>query len=126
MATAGQLVKIGNTWVADPALNGITITDEPIWSANTGRSTTGKMIGDIVAWKTTIEIAWPPLSFSDMATLRNAIKDAGEFFTLKYYDTSSSTMQEKTVYCGNIPRTMYSLAAKHRLHSGIVIKFIEQ
>lgn len=114
------------TWLPTPALNGVVITDEPIWSANTGRSTTGKMIGDIVAWKTTVEVAWPPLKFSDMSTIRNAIKNSGEFFDITYYDTSTSTMKEKTVYCGNIPRTMYSLADKHRLFSGIAIKFVEQ
>lgn len=126
MPEKGKVIRIGTTYVADPALGGVIVTDEPIWSSNTGRSTTGKMIGDIVDWKTTIEITWPPLSFSETAQIRNAIKNAGEFFDLTYYDMSASTPQTKTVYCGNIPRTLYSLEAHHRMHQGITIKFIEQ
>lgn len=114
------------TWLPTPAKGGIAVTDEPIWSANTGRSTTGKMIGDIIAWKVTVEVGWPPLTFAQAKAIRDAIKGAGEFFNIRYYDVSTSSMETKTVYCGNIPRTLYSLADKHQLYSGVEIKFVEQ
>lgn len=125
------------TWLPTPAKGGIVVTDEPIWAANTGRSSTGKMIGDIVAWKVTVEVAWPPLTFAQAKSIRNAIKGAGEFFDIAYYDLSTSDMVKKTVYCGNIPRALYSLADRidpasgsvvgnYRRYSGIAIKFVEQ
>lgn len=126
MPEKGHVLKIDSTWVADPALGGITITDEPIWASNTGRSSTGKMIGDIVAWKTTIEVSWPPLTFDQAKTIRNALKNAGEFFTLTYYDMDASETVTKTVYCSNIPRTMYSLAQRYRYHQGVKVKFVQQ
>ena len=124
--TAGQLFKIGSTWVADPAKGGVIVTDEPVWASNTGRSTTGKMIGDIVAWKKTVEVTWPPLTFSQASAIRTAIKNAGEFFNITYYDLSASDMVTTKVYCGNIPRALYSLASKYRKYTGITIKFVEQ
>lgn len=36
----------------------LKVEDEIIWSANTGRSNTGKMVGDVVAEKQTAEIGW--------------------------------------------------------------------
>lgn len=123
------------TWLPTPAKNGVTITDEPIWASNTGRGSDGTMIGDIVAWKTTVEVAWPVLSFSDAATIVNTITGLGAFFDIRYYDTSASTMVTKTVYCSNIPRVLYSLAETlsgstvqkdFKRYSGITITFIEQ
>lgn len=124
-------MKINGVTVAEPKLGGIVVTDEPVWSANTGRSSTGKMIGDIVAWKTTIEVAWPPLSYSQMKVIRDAIKSGGEFFQIQYTDIESGTTLSnmtttKTVYCGNIPRLLYSTAAQYQRYAEIVITFIEQ
>ena len=114
------------TWLPTPAKGGVTITDEPVWASNTGRGSDGKMIGDIVAWKTTVEVTWPPLTFSDASSIVTALTGAGAFFNIKYYDTSTSTMVEKTVYCSNVPRTMYSLATAAQKHMGVTVTFIEQ
>lgn len=117
---------INGITVATPKQGGVTITDEPVWSSNTGRSTTGKMVGDIIAWKTTVAVTWPPLSFSDAKKLRNAIKDAGAFFNIKYNDFSADTLTEKTVYTSNIQRALYSIAEGYRKHTGFTVTFIEQ
>lgn len=117
---------INGITVATPKQGGIIVTDEPIWASNTGRSSTGKMIGDIVAWKTTIAVTWPPLSFTDAKKILSAIKGAEPFFAIKYYDFSAQEMTEKTVYAGNIPRTLYSLAAGCRFYTDVTVTFIEQ
>ena len=119
-------VYINNVAMPVPAVNGISIADEPIWSSKTGRNTKGKMIGDIVARKTTISITWPPLSFSQAALIRDTIRNAGAFFSLEYYDTSASERVTKTVYAGNVPRTLYSLVPGKQRLSGITVQFIEQ
>lgn len=117
---------INGITVATPKQGGITVTDEPIWASNTGRSSTGKMIGDIVAWKTTVAVSWPPLSFNDAKRIRDAVQNAGPFFNIQYYDFSASQMVSKTVYAGNMPRTLYSLADKYQRYKDITITFIEQ
>lgn len=120
------MFKINGTQVAEPKIQGVQITDEPIWASNTGRATSGKMIGDIVAWKTTVAVAWPPLSFAQSQQIRNAIKNAGPFFTISYNDFSGTSLETKTVYCANIPRTLYSLAQAYQRHTDVTITFIEQ
>lgn len=117
---------INGITVATPMHNGVVITEEPIWASNTGRSSTGKMIGDIVAWKTTIAVSWPPLSFEAAMKIRNAVINAGPFFKIKYYDFKTDAMQEKTVYASNIPRTLYSLADGLQKYTDITITFVEQ
>ena len=124
-----QMKKLtDNSWTSlpEPKKEGITITDEPIGAANTGRGSDGKMVGDIVAWKTTVQVEWPALSFTNTQTIITALKGAGPFFKIKYYDTNASSAVEKTVYCGNIPRTIYSLAQAARYHIGVTVTFIEQ
>jgi len=112
--------------VKEPKQGGLTVTDEPIWASNTGRSSTGKMIGDIVAWKTTISASWPPLSFLEAKTIRDAVIEAGPFFDIEYYDFSSASTVKKTVYAASIPRTLYSLADKCQKYKDITITFVEQ
>lgn len=120
------MFKINGVTVAEPKKEGVTITDEPIWASNTGRGSDGKMIGDIVAWKTTVQVEWPALSFSDSQTIVNALRNAGAFFNIQYNDFSSGSTVTKKVYCSNIPRTIYSLSQAAQYHLGVTVTFIEQ
>lgn len=122
----GTYMTINGNVVPDPAYGGVTITDEPIWAANTGRSQTGKMIGDIVAWKTTIEVTWPPMSMADTLTVYNAIRNAGAFFNIAYYDMTTSERVTKRVYCNHIPRQLVSIVEAFKRHAGVTVTFIEQ
>ena len=117
---------INGVTVATPKHSGIVVTEEPIWASNTGRSSTGKMIGDIVAWKTTIAVSWPPLSFDAAKTIRDAVISADPFFKIQYYDLETGSMKTKTVYASNIPRTLYSLAEGYQKYTDITITFVEQ
>ena len=143
------MIKInttGNTWVElpEPAIGGIGVTDEPIWASNTGRdANNGEMLGDMKCWKTTIEVAWPPLSYSQAKLIRDTIRTAVNngytdsnnkthkgYFRIKYTDieqgTSLSDMNTttKTVYCSNIPRLLYSKV--YQRYTEVKIKFIEK
>ena len=120
------MFKINGISVAEPKKEGVTITDEPIWASNTGRGSDGTMIGDIVAWKTTVQVEWPALSFADSKVIADAIKKAGAFFNIQYNDFSSGSTVTKKVYCSNVPRTIYSLVKNAQYHIGITVTFIEQ
>lgn len=110
----------------EPAHQGVTITEEPIWSSDTGRAQNGKLVGDIVAYKRTVEVRWPPLSFADSKKLRDALVNAGEFFSIWYNDFNGSTEETLTVYCSNIPRTLYSVAPGIQYHQDITVTFVQQ
>lgn len=53
--------KDNGVWIKLPTPDEITVNDEIIWSSNTGRSGTGKMIGDVIAEKVTLGISWKGL-----------------------------------------------------------------
>lgn len=130
------------TWVtvAEPKLGGITVTDEPIWSDDTGRVASGQMAGDIKAWKTTIDVEWPPLTYSQVKVIRDAI-GAGDrtraFFDIEYPDIAGGisnpnqsgetlgTVQKK-VYIANIPRNLYSTSTVYRRYFDLKLSFVEQ
>ena len=65
-----------------PSPDEIKIADEIIWSANTGRCTTGKMIGDVVAEKRTIDIQWGIIPYSDYKIIKTNIKSGFNPFKL--------------------------------------------
>ena len=50
-------LKSGSTSLPEPST--ISSSDEIIWSSNAGRSSeTGKMLGDVVAQKKTLDVKW--------------------------------------------------------------------
>lgn len=123
------ILTINGQSVPDPAKGGVQITDEPIWSENTGRDVnSGKMLGDIKAWKKTVQITWPPLTFTEVRTILNAIKVTGKnpFYKIRYNDTSASTATEITAYSGNLQRTVESISRAYKRQTGVTITFIEQ
>ena len=93
-----------------PALEGVVISREKIWSANTGRTAAGKMVGTVVAVKTTIKIKWPPLTPAQVAVIESAVSDGDNpFVPVKFTDATGVTVT-KTMYFGTPTYTVYSWA----------------
>ena len=63
--------------------SGYSVTKNKIWSSNTGRGATGKMLGDIIATKYTIRAQWNKLTQSQLTALENAIGSKA-FFSARY------------------------------------------
>lgn len=64
---------------------GYSVTLNRIWSANTGRSATGKMFGDIVAKKYTLNLSWSKMKSEDVSALATAITSKA-FFNVTFVD----------------------------------------
>ena len=123
-----QVKNKSGVWVTmpAPAHGGMSIADEPIWSSNTGRGATGAMSGDIVAWKRTLDMEFPPLTFAQSKLIRDTLRHAGEFFEVRFRDFDNSTWETATMYTSNLPRTLYSLAVGIQYHTGVKIQLVEQ
>jgi hypothetical protein len=67
-----------------PAPTEISVGNEIIWSSNTGRTSSGKMVGTAIAQKDTLSIKWGVLSDSDYNLLRTNMKKS--FFNIYFYD----------------------------------------
>lgn len=80
----------------------ISTTDEIIWSANTGRSSTGLMIGDVVAKKMTINIKWGVLTAPEYRSIKSKLDSGFHPFTITI-DTDGTTID---AYRGTLTGTL--------------------
>lgn len=91
-----------------PKRDGVIISEERVWSSNTGRTASGKMVGNTVAVKSTIQINWNTLTAAEAAQIRSVVSDKSKSFrALKYTDLNGETV-EKTVYFGTPSYTLRS------------------
>lgn len=74
--------------VALPAPVSLSVDDEIIWSEDTGRTLDGTMVGDVIAQKKKLSIAWGVLNDEELAVIqRNLI--AG-FFPITFHDVGQT------------------------------------
>ena len=85
-------ITVGGTALPSPVE--LTVSDEIIWSANTGRAASGLMVGDVVAEKRTLAIRWGVLTKAELDLIRGRLTSGfypvtltvdGESVTLTYY-----------------------------------------
>lgn len=106
------MVKVDGTWVdmmsKKIAENGISITENSIWSSNTKRTMEdASMTGDIVGIKTSVTIKFQDVTAAEKKKLFRAIrKKSNSFFQCRYIDDDIANMQEKTMYTGSTSRTL--------------------
>lgn len=117
---------INGVAMPDPALEGVTISTEKVWSANTGRTASGKMVGSIVATKTTIKIKWPVLTPAQVNTIESAVSDPEHPFVPVQYTDMCGNRVSRTVYFGTPTYTVYSWADGLRLVKDTSVDGIEQ
>lgn len=97
------VIKSGVTTLPSPIA--LTGTDEIIWSANTGRSSTGKMIGDVIAEKKTFQIQWGVLTKAQRDLIRSRLQSGFHPFSViedgveTTVDSYRSTITWDTLAC---------------------------
>lgn len=108
----------------EPKFQGLTITSEKIWSKNAGRITNGDMVGDVVAIKNKLQIAWPPLSGEQVALIDEAITPA--FFDVYYKNPRTNTYVTETFYAGTPTYPVYSYAKGLPEYVGVTVDLIKK
>lgn len=118
-------LTIGGVKMPTPAVEGLSISREKIWSANTGRTGSGRMVGSIVAIKTKVSIRWPVLTMAQVRTIENAVSSGAEFLTLSYTDMTGTT-KSLSGYFGAPSYTIYSYAQGVQWVKDVSVDFIER
>lgn len=117
---------INGVQMPTPALEGVTITSEKIWSSNAGRSVTGLMLGTCVVIKAKISITWPPLTPAQVAVIEAAVSNRDKpYVPLKYTDMTGTTVT-KTVYFGTPSYTQYSWSEGLQYVKSVSVDAIER
>lgn len=116
------MLKIDGVVMPEPALNGLTIKHEKIWSSNTKRASDGTMVGDIIARKMTLSIKWPILSAEEVAKIDKAIYPP--FFSVYFKNPHTNNYETKKFYAGTPTYPVYSYALNK--YTGVAVDLIEQ
>ena len=78
----GEFLKAGG--VVLPAPVSLSVSDEMIWTADTGRTLSGYMVGDVVAEKKNLSIKWGFLTEDELSLIKGTML-AG-FFPFTFRD----------------------------------------
>lgn len=70
-----------------PAPTELSVNDEIIWSSNTGRVSSGLMVGDVVAEKKNLSIKWGILTESEVALIASKLTPG--FLPLTFRDNGA-------------------------------------
>lgn len=125
MPTVTNLIINGVT-MPDPAFEGVNVKSEKIWSADTGRTASGRMVGTIVGIKTTISIKWNALTPAQVAVIEAAVSDSAHPFVPIAYTDMTGNRVTKTVYFGTPSYNLYSYADGIQYVTDVSVDGIEQ
>lgn len=78
----GEILKSGSTVL--PAPTQIAVSDEIIWTSDTGRTLSGTMVGDVVAEKKNLKIKWEYLTEEDVNIIKSRL--IAGFFPFTFHD----------------------------------------
>lgn len=93
-------LKINGVKVKAPKIGGITRKPEKVWSSNTGRTASTRMVGTILGIKTTWSISWPPLTQEEMELIEAQISDASSPFVPVEITLPDGGTEEAECYFG--------------------------
>lgn len=115
------ILKAGD--VVLPAPVKLSVSDEILWSSNTGRSTkSGKMIGDVIAEKKTIDIEWGVLTADEMSLISSKLK--GGFYPVSFIE--NGTLLTITAYRGTLKKEYLGYAGGVHYYKNATVSIIQQ
>jgi len=112
-----------NNWTP-PTPRSITVKAEKIWASNTGRVASGKMVGDIVGNKITIQVEWGILTETQVASIDSRLSSA--FFPVTFKNPRTNVLETRTFYAGTPTYPVYSWVQGTPDYVGVVVDLIEQ
>lgn len=93
--------------------------------SKSGRIASGKMVMDIIAKKTRIDLTWLAISGDHLKAILDLL-DANTFYQVEYPDPENPDAQTtKTMYVGDIAADLWRTEGK-RVYRDITLPFIEQ
>lgn len=107
------------------AMGSYAVTKNKIWSKNTGRSASGRMLGDVVAVKYTVAVKWEELSQAEVDALEDALS-VKPFFPVTFTDEKGGEISDKTFYSADMQYASKFYRKGEAFYSGVSVELIEQ
>lgn len=108
-----------------PDENGFKRTKNKLWSSNTGRTASGKMVGDIKAVKYSLEFSWKTLTASQIISLEAAV-GTDAFFPVVFPEEGTGKKLNKTFYAADMTYETKKYENGIEIYSGVTLQLIEQ
>lgn len=106
--------------------DGLVITENKLWSANTGRlENTGEMAGTITAIKLKVDIKWPDLTMEEAAQIQTAVSSMTPFHALRFTDMSGA-VRNIAVYFGDVSFGINAYSEGVQRITGVSVSAIEK
>lgn len=120
-------LKVDNVAFPPISADGLVEGKQKIWSTNTGRTVSGKMVGTIVGIKRKLEITYKVLTKEQVATISNAIDNKTEWHTIEYFSAVDNGVVSFTGYFGDNSYPIYGTSINGEvLVTGISFSIIER
>lgn len=124
MAYNYSAIKINGFTPPTVPEGGYSVTPNRIWSSNTGRSATGKMLGDVVATKYTVTMQWNSMSESNVKNLSKAVRSK-PFFHVTFIDERGSVKTEN-FYSADLTYTLKRVENGKAIYNSVSVELIQQ
>lgn len=116
----GATISAGGAVLPSPVE--LSVSGEIIWSANTGRTASGRMVGDVIAEKETLDIQWGILTASELSLIRSKLT-SGFFPVTVTVDGTATTL---TYYRGSLTATILGTYGGVTYYRDVSVTIIEQ
>ena len=122
----GYVLKINGKTMPTPKHNGVTISENKIWSTNTGRSMNGEMQGTIIAIKKKAEIEFPLLTPTQVNLINNEVSNVSKPFIPVEITYPSGGTKTFNAYSGDVAYPVYGLVKGKYCVVGFKLDLIEK
>lgn len=113
----GTFLKAGGVELPVPSF--MEVNGELIWSSDTGRTLSGKMTGEVVAEKTTINLQWNALKDSQIKLLERHLRQG-------FFSVSVSGVGTLTVYRGTMQKKRWNRGDGNTWWKDVSVSLIER
>lgn len=118
-------LKVGTTTFK--SVSTLTLSNNKIWSTDTGRTATGKMTGKIIDVKKKLEVSWKYLTKEEVNTISKLVDSKTAFHTIEYYDIAKNKIGSFTGYFGDGTYPVYGFdAQRNACVTGMSLSIIEK
>lgn len=122
----GYVLKINGVKMPTPKHNGVTYSENKVWSTNTGRNMNGDMVGTIVAIKKKVEIEFPVLTPAEVELINTHVSSKNNPFVPVSITSPMGDTKTFTCYFGDLAYPIYGLIKGKYCVNGFKLSGIEQ
>lgn len=119
-------VYVDGTKLPVPPRDGVSMSREPIWSSNAGRTADCTFVGDVKAWKWNISISWGKLSLAEVRVIRNAFTTKSKpYFNITFTDDAGIRHSNVKCYSTSPKGTVQVYQDTAGYVSGVSVDIVE-